>query len=136
MKGIRVDRNESINAIELNDLYRTNNWQIDPIEKLEKSLQTLWGWLTARNQENRLIGFVQVLSDGIRHAYILKMIVHSDFRKQGIGSIIMTELMTMLRENNLYPTLVATPENDKFYEKFGFEAESNGFKAMCIRKAY
>jgi ribosomal protein S18 acetylase RimI-like enzyme len=136
LEEIRIIRNDKINIEELNDLFRTNNWQIEPIEKLEKSIQTSWGWITARDLENKVIGFVQVISDGIRHAYILKMIVHPDFRKKGIGSLIMDELMNILRESNLLPTLVATPDNDKFYAKFGFESESNGFKAMCIRKKY
>jgi ribosomal protein S18 acetylase RimI-like enzyme len=134
LQELRIIRNENIHALELNDLFRTNNWQIEPIDKLEKSLQTTWGWITARDPENKMIGFVQVISDGIRHAYILKMIVHPDYRKRGVGSLIMTELMEMLKENHLSPTLVATPGNDRFYAKFGFEAESNGFKAMCIRK--
>lgn len=42
----------------------------------------------------------------------------------------------MLREYKLYPTLVAGHNKKYYYEKFGFEIESNGFTAMCIHRAY
>jgi ribosomal protein S18 acetylase RimI-like enzyme len=134
MEDIKIVRNGKVNPTELNELFRTNNWQIEPLGKLETSLNTSWGWITARSLSDSLVGFVQVISDGIRHAYILKMIVDPDLRNRGIGSLIMIELMDLLRENELVPTLVATPGKDEFYRKFGFETESNGFKAMCIRK--
>jgi ribosomal protein S18 acetylase RimI-like enzyme len=131
---INIVRNGEVTSFELNELFRTHNWHIEPSERLEKSLNVSWGWITARNSNHSLVGFVQIISDGIRHAYILKMIVAPEYRNLGIGSQIMKELMGLLREYELVPTLVATPGNDKFYEKFGFETESNGFKAMCIRK--
>ncbi|MUT68335.1 GNAT family N-acetyltransferase [Paenibacillus sp. NEAU-GSW1] len=134
LQDIRITRNGELNSLELNELFRTNNWQVEPHERLDNSIRSTWGWITARRyDDNQLIGFVQVISDGIRHAYILKMIVHPNYRRHGIGSKIMTELMELLKENELVPTLVATPGNDNYYKKFGFEAESNGFKAMCIR---
>jgi ribosomal protein S18 acetylase RimI-like enzyme len=133
MKNMTLKRNDELNLTELNDLLRTNNWQIDPFEKLEKCIQSSWGWVTARSKENQLTAFVQVISDGIFHAYICRMIVHPDFRNRGIGSLVMTELMSMLRENNLKPTLAATPGNAKFYEKFGFQTTSKEITAMCIR---
>ncbi|MBN1499790.1 MAG: GNAT family N-acetyltransferase [Spirochaetes bacterium] len=133
MENLIITRNENISARELNELYRTNQWQIEPVEKLEKSLKTIWGCITARTPENELIGFVEVISDGIQHAYILKMIVHPDYRRQGIGSRIMKELMNLLNENKMLPTLVSTPGNEKFYEKFGFKTVCHGLTAMCIR---
>lgn len=40
----------------------------------------------------------------------------------------------MIYENNLYPTLVAGPGKTDYYAKLGFEVESNGYTAMCIRR--
>lgn len=133
---IMIERNPSINVAALNELLATNNWEINSTEKLKQSLDLSWGWICATDENKKLIGFVRVLSDGLRHAYICNMIVHSDYQKKGIGTKIMEELMDMLKENNLYPTLVANPGNKNFYAKFGFETESDGFTAMCIRKAY
>jgi len=128
-----IERDGFVSSRELNELFQTNNWQVADTEKLEKSINNSWGHITARNEGGALIGFVQVLSDGIMHAYILRMIVHPDYRKRGIGTQIMTELMKILNENGLKPALVATAGNDTFYGKFGFRSECKGLKAMCIR---
>ena len=48
----------------------------------------------------------------------------------------MKELLSIIKEDNLYPTLVASPNKNGYYEKSGFEVASNGFTAMCIRKPY
>jgi aralkylamine N-acetyltransferase len=130
---MKIHINEELDVNELNDLLETNKWRIQDTDKLVKALKLSWCWLTARNEESKLIGFVQVLSDGIRHAYILRLIVHPEYQKQGIGTELMNTLMDILKENNLLPTLVATPGKDKFYEKFGFKQEYRNMKAMCIR---
>jgi GNAT superfamily N-acetyltransferase len=132
-KNIFINRNDKVSSIELNELFLTNNWDIKPIEKIDKSLLLSWGWIAARTNENRLVGFVQVLSDEIMHAYIFRMIVHPEFRNQGIGTAIMEELMKILKENNLKPALVASPGRSSFYEKFGFSIDPKGCTAMCIR---
>lgn len=133
MQGIKIEKDVYITAKELNQLLKTNNWHVDNLEKLEKMLKTSWCYLTARNSENRLIGFVQTISDDIFHAYILRLIVHPDFRGKGIGTAIFQELMTVMEQHNLKPTLVATPGNKTFYEKFGFKQEIKGLTAMCLR---
>lgn len=134
--NIIIKRNEILDSNELNELLATNNWDIHPIEKLEKCIKTSWGNVCARNDNEELIGYVRILSDGIRHAYVCSLIVHPNYRKKGIGEAIMKELLNMLKEDNLYPTLVASPSKKGYYEKLGFEVESNGFTAMCIRKLY
>lgn len=128
--------NDSVEAIELNDLLATNQWDIHPIDKLIHCLKISWCNVCARDQNSKLIGYARVLSDGIRHAYICSLIVHPAFRKQGIGKKMMEELLTFLKYNNLYPTLVAGQDTKEYYKRFGFEIESNGYTAMCIRKPY
>jgi GNAT superfamily N-acetyltransferase len=131
--AVTVERNGPVGAAELNKLFATNGWQVDGLEKLEASLAGSWCRISARAADGALVGFVQAISDGIRHAYILKMIVHPDFRRQGIGGRIMEELMAALGEHGMLPTLVATPGNEGFYARFGFRSECKGLKAMCIR---
>ncbi len=129
----RVLHNGEVDVQELNELLKTNNWNIGDFDKLESALSHSWCHIVARDSGGKLIGFVHVLSDGIFHAYVLRMIVHPDFRKNGVGSAIMTLLMKVLNDSKLKPTLAATPGNEKFYEKFGFKRESRGIVAMCIR---
>ena len=133
---MRIERNEKLIPIEVNELLATNNWESKQIERLEKVLDNSWGWITARDESNKLIGFVHIISDGVRHALIARMIVHPDFRNKGIGTRIMNEVMKMLGENKLLPTLTANPGKASFYKKFGFETESEGYTAMCIKKPF
>ena len=43
------------------------------------------GWVIARD-DGKLVGFVNVIWDGLAHAWIQDTIVESVFRRQGIGS--------------------------------------------------
>lgn len=48
--------------------------------------------------ENILIGFVNVATDGDRHAFILDTCVHHNFRRQGIGTALVKEAVRLARE--------------------------------------
>jgi len=43
------------------------------------------GWVIARD-DSKLVGFVNVIWDGLAHAWIQDTMVESTFRRQGIGS--------------------------------------------------
>jgi len=51
------------------------------------------GWVTARDEE-RLVGFVNVISDGLVHAWVQDTMVALHARRQGIG----TSLVEIVRE--------------------------------------
>lgn len=127
---MKIERNANIDVNELNDLLSTIGWGLSPIEKLENSLKLTWGWITARDESNKLVGFVQIFSDGIKHAYILRLLVHKDYQGQGIGTKIVENLMELLKENKLNPVLITKPAEEAFYNKFGFARESNGFISL------
>ncbi len=127
---MKIERNTEVSAKELNELLQSIGWGISPVEKLNKALELSWGWITARNEEGKLIGFVQVLSDGIKHAYILRLLVHKDYQGQGIGTKIVENLLTFLKENKLNPILITKPEEEAFYNKFGLARENNGFISL------
>jgi ribosomal protein S18 acetylase RimI-like enzyme len=128
-----IDENGNFAVAELNELFSTNHWEVTDTALLENSVRNSWYWLTARTEADKLIGFVQAISDGIRHVYILKLIVHPDYRHNGVATRIMKTLMKTITDRKMLPTLVATPGNASFYEQFGFRTESKGLIAMCIR---
>lgn len=127
---MKIERNVEISIIELNELLQTIGWGINPIERLNKAIELSWGWITARNEEGKLVGFVQVLSDGIKHAYILRLLVHKDYQGQGIGTKIVEDLLAFLKENKLNPILITKPGEEAFYNKFGLARENNGFISL------
>lgn len=123
-------KNENLDAKELNQLLATVGWGSNTDEKLKRALELSWGWMTVRNDHNELIGFVQVLSDGIKHAYILRLLVHKDYQGKGIGKQIVKELLEWLEENGLNPILITKPNEEPFYNQFDFSREQNGFISL------
>jgi ribosomal protein S18 acetylase RimI-like enzyme len=133
---MKIDRNGIIRPGEINAIRRTINWADQDEAKLEKTFTYSWGWITARNDTDELIGFARILSDGIRHAYIMDVIVHSSYQNKGIGTALMNEVMKILGENHFVPTLVSVPGREAFYRRFGFKEQDEGMTAMCIRKPF
>lgn len=127
---MKIQRNERIDVHELNNLLKTVGWGINSPQKLQESLNLSWGWITVRGDSNKLIGFVQVLSDGIKHAYILRLLVHSQYQGKGIGTKIMENLMDFLGENGLSPVLLTKPSEETFYSKFGLSRSNKGFISL------
>ncbi len=63
---------------------------------------------------------------------IYDVIVHPDYQKKGIGTILMNEVFKYIQSNNISTVhLFYVTDNigvDKFYEKFGFEKISNAMQ--------
>ena len=51
------------------------------------------GWVTAR-QGNALVGFVNVVWDGLVHSWLQDVMVAADHRREGIGVRLVTEART------------------------------------------
>lgn len=129
---MKIELNGKCNAEELKILFESVGWRHRDLQKLDKAFGFSWSWFTIRDQ-NDLVGFVRLLSDGIRHAYICNMAIVPSHQHSGLGDKLMNEVMSLLESKGLFPCLVATPGNSSFYEKYGFQNESSGFTAMCFR---
>jgi ribosomal protein S18 acetylase RimI-like enzyme len=44
------------------------------------------GWVTARASDNTLVGFVNVVSDGGDHAFLIDTKTHGAYQRRGIGT--------------------------------------------------
>lgn len=83
------------------------------------------GCFVARDRA-RTIGTVTTISYGTTLAWIGMMIVHSDFRRRGIGSLLMrTALDHLHREGVATIKLDATAAGRPLYESLGFVPESD-----------
>lgn len=70
---------------------------------------------------NKLIGFLDVVSNGVTDAYIQDLIVNPDFQGKGIGTNLMKLAIDKLVEDNIYMISVLFQESLlPFYKKFGF----------------
>jgi len=82
--------------------------------------------------EGKVMGYI--CADYVLHeSRILKLAVHEDFRRQGIATILMNEIMAELKKKGcvfMYIKVRASNASaQKFYELFGFKVET-------VRKKY
>jgi GNAT superfamily N-acetyltransferase len=82
--------NREVNSLHVDAFGAANSTETDWISLLDENS---FGWVTARD-EHRLVGFVNVISDGQTHAWIQDVMVLSGSRHLGIGS----QLVAMARE--------------------------------------
>ena len=70
-------------------------------------------------REDELVGFARAVTDGLFRAYLEDVAVHSDHRRQGIGSRLVSRLLRELGDIDL-TSLFCQPDLVAFYEKLGF----------------
>jgi Acetyltransferase (GNAT) family. len=89
-------------------------------EKLAAALKNYGSVLSAWD-EDKLVGLVSAMDDGVMTAYIHYMLVDPAYQKRGIGA----ELLRMTKEHYkdyLRVLLVAYDKEMRFYEHCGFKA--------------
>ena len=84
--------------------------------------------LAINDDSNRVVGFINAISDGILSAYLPLLEVLPEFQKRGIGSELVRRMLTQL--NGLYMIdLVCDDKLRPYYEKLGMRTAF----AMMIR---
>ena len=77
----------------------------------------------AATVDNRLVGTVTTTTYGTELAWIGMMLVHPDFRRQGIGRALMKQALSFLESRDVACVkLDASPEGFSLYEQLGFHA--------------
>ena len=111
-------RDISLEAIR--ELYVSNDWSAakKPTELRNGLLNSHSLW-TAWDGD-RLIGLGNAISDGYLVVYYPHLLVHPDYQRWGIGSVLMRRLMSMYEGFHQH-ILVADGEAIHFYNKLGFE---------------
>lgn len=80
----------------------------------------MYTYFTAR-KDGKLIGFIDILSDGIADSYLQDLVIHPDFQRKGIGSELVKTAIRFLQKNNIKCIQVTfNPEFEGFFNKFGF----------------
>ncbi|MFQ5542800.1 MAG: GNAT family N-acetyltransferase [Nitrospiria bacterium] len=127
---------KQINVKELVKLYSFSNWAKfrspqEAEEILEHSSLVMSAW-----EGIHLVGFARVLTDFIFRAAIYDVIVHPDFQHQGLGSGLITKLLTHRSLSRVEVFHLLTKINRKFYEKVGFvKSDQEGYASMTwVRK--
>jgi len=97
---------------------------------LFEAIKNSWFYVCIYNDE-RLIGFGRVISDGILHALIVDLIVATEFHKCGIGKLILKELVTKCKASGISDIqLFCAKGKEDFYLKQGFKPRSTDSPGM------
>ena len=115
-------------------------------------LRNLVGWSTVSDKsvqqslENHIysvclvvgektIGFGRIVGDAAIYYYIQDVIVHPDYRGQGLGKQIMCNLLLFIKKNadeNSFIGLMAAKGHSEFYEQFGFNKRAKDSPGMYM----
>ncbi len=117
-------------------LFESTGWnekyQLDK-NRLYDSLKHSW-YLISAYDDDELVGFGRILSDGILHGLIVDLIVLPDFQGKGIGGKILTYLLEKCKSSKICDIqLFCANGKISFYEKYGFLRRSNDAPGMELK---
>ncbi|BCB03588.1 GNAT family N-acetyltransferase [Bacillus sp. KH172YL63] len=108
----------------IKEVYMSVGWEKHTPEMIEK----IYGRsdIVCIAKKNGLItGVGRALTDGVFNASIYDVVVHADFQGNGIGSLILEDILSQLREISCI-MLIATTGNEGFYRKHGMKHVKTG----------
>ena len=106
---------------EIKDIFISNGWESGNHTKmLVKAFSRASHVVSVSDSNGLLIGIARSMDDGSWSANIDCVIVHKDFQKKGIGTIMMKALLQELGKIKYISVSPDNPETAAFYQKFGF----------------
>jgi ribosomal protein S18 acetylase RimI-like enzyme len=116
---------KSIKASEVLELYKDAGWWNErteqDMEKMLSQAMTVGAW-----ENNKLIGFARVISDGIFRAYIEHVVIHSSFNRKGIGTRLIAKMIEELANIDVI-SLFCEEDLIAFYNKNEFKKSKSQF---------
>jgi predicted GNAT family N-acyltransferase len=106
-------------VVEVQALFSQTSWASErKNHEVGKLLNSMTEFVTIR-KNTKLIGFGRAISDGVYRAPLEDIVVDELYRKQGLGGLIIENLLTQLTEiEEVYLNTGADLEG--FYTKYGF----------------
>ncbi len=122
--SIRVDIVRSWQEEEIVDLYRAAGWWKDEMDpnRINALIQGSFLFAVAIDiSTGRAVGMGRVISDGMADAYIQDLVVQSDKRSWGVGTMILARLLEECKIRKItWIGLIAKPGKEDFYRSLGF----------------
>jgi ribosomal protein S18 acetylase RimI-like enzyme len=114
-------------------LFSTTGWNEEyhlTTEELMSAISKSWRTVAVYDDE-RLVGFGRIVSDGILHAMIYDLIVHPEYQGRGIGDEMLKRLVASCRAAGIRDIqLFCARGKREFYEKRGFRARADDAPGM------
>ncbi len=91
-----------------------------------------YNYLVAKNNEKKIVGYIGI-SYVLDEADIISIVVHKDYTKNGIATLLLQEIFKFAKDNNIQKLMLEVRRSNipaqKLYEK-------HGFKQIAIRNNY
>ena len=113
---------------EYNTLRQLANWPTYKIELIERALKNTLFSVVVEDETGEVAGMGRVIGDNAIYMHIQDVIVHPELQRQGVGKIIMNELMEYVRSVSVTNTnigLMCSKGREAFYKDFGFIERPN-----------
>ena len=111
--------NEAVPVKALADLREAVGW--NRMEREYQSPLLTSFYHIAVYEGDKLIGYIDSVSNGVTDAYIQDLMVHPEFQSKGIGTELMRQMIAHLKEKHIYMISVVYEESLRpFYQRFGF----------------
>ena len=82
------------------------------------------------SEDDKLIAFVNVVSDGVGDAFLVNLLVHPDYQRRGLGRRFVKYAVDALTEDGIQCVWVTFDEQldhlDRFYRLCGFDIQKAG----------
>lgn len=127
-KGLSAHPGQSVSAVELRKLQgllsQAAFWAADrSLEELAIAIHhscpviSVWHF-------DKLIGFARATSDGIFRATIWDVVIHPDYRGEGLGRNLVQMVLAHPHMNSVERVYLMTTHHQSFYEGIGFECNT------------
>ena len=124
--SITFQHNTSISPTSICDLREAVGWDRQD-EDYPAALKGYWGTVSGFDDTGKLVAWCAILSDGVRHAILIDVIVHPVWQRQGIGLALVKEAITRIKAHGITTIHVDfLPEHQTFYERCGFQTGLGG----------
>lgn len=110
---------------EIVNLYKAGGWWKESYDKsgIKHLIKGSFAFaVVVEKKTGKAVGMGRLLSDGVSDAYIQDLVVLKEYRRKGIGNYLVNELVNYCKSKKImWIGLIAEPNQDNFYEKFGFK---------------
>ncbi len=135
----RVDLVQSWEVEQIVELYRAGGWWKEGMDKKRINDLIKGSFLFAVAIDittGKAVGMGRVISDGVADAYIQDFVVLENWRKLGVGKLILETLLGECRSRKIaWIGLIAEPGKEDFYRALGFRPMPFHVPMLLIQEA-
>lgn len=116
-------------------LHKTTGWNAKGMfsqEQLYEGICNSWYQLAVYD-EQQLIGFGRIISDGVYQTFICDVMIHPSYQGKGVGTKLMHALVKHCEQQGIrWVQLFCAQGKQPFYEKLGFKTRDAEAPGMTL----